>query len=315
MKSNNTNLVAFIGNVDYVKTAYADLKSQDNVTLIENSCFDYYKAICGKLHIKPLNSIYYLLSVYFAIRYCSKTKKNVFLFHGVDFLWMFDLPLLSIAKKRYNVKCVGYFWDVIDFVKYSVPNYKNVLDLIVTIDEELALESGVDYYPIFYTEEIVSGNAEKCDVFFCGEDGGRLELLETVLSVLSKRGLKCDFYCSKSPFAGKVINGIKHIKSMPHSEYISHIKSCGIILDIVKPGVKCCSLRFCEAVIYEKKLLTNNPSIRKLSIYNENQFYVFDKNVYIDNCFLDAPLSIKPEAKKEVSPLRFVEFIYFKLGI
>ena len=167
---------------------------------------------------------------------------------------MLDIPLLAIAKKWKKVRTIGYFWDVIDFKKYSVPNYLHKYDMVFVIDEQLAMNYGCEYYPIFYSKEEIQGDIEKCDVFFCGEDGGRLKILESVYSELTRQGFKCDFYCSRSSHEGKTINGIKHIKQMPHSVYISHVKACNVILDIVKPGVSCCSLRFCEGVIYEKKV-------------------------------------------------------------
>ena len=310
-----TKIVAFIGKADYVQTAYSDLKGEEDIVLIGLSCFDYYRLACEKLHVKPLTIIYCILSLYFVIRYCSVKKNIVFLFHGVNYLWMFDIPLLTIARKRKNVKVVGYFWDVIDFEKYSVPDYLYKYDISFIIDEQLAEKYGCEYYPIFYSKEDTITYPEECDVFFCGEDGGRLGLLESVYAQLTSIGLKCVFYCSKSSFEDQTINGIKHIKQMPHSQYISRIKACKIILDIVKPGVSCCSLRFCEGVIYDKKVLTNNPSILKQTFYNTNQFSVFEKADSIDQNFLMDELSVSLTNKYEVSPKRFIDVIRDRLNL
>lgn len=308
----NKNLIAFIGTADYVRTAYADLRGHEDIRLIERSCFDYYRAFCKRLHIKPLYFINLLLSWFYVLRYCRAKKNNIFLFHGVDYIWMIDLPLIALAKKMRGVKIVGYFWDVIDFESYSVPQYSDVFDLIFTIDENLALKYGCQYYPIFYSKEDVQIQTEHCDVFFCGEDGGRLSMLESVYRVLSDYGLKCDFYCSKSSNDGMIINGIKHIKQMPHSQYVSHINTCRVILDIVKPGITCCSLRFCEGVIYDKKVLTNNPSILNQVFYREEQFCVFDEKLLFNNSFFDSVFPITASSKYKVSPMRFVEHMYEK---
>lgn len=313
MKTADINLIAFIGKSDYVQTAYADLRDQDGIVLVGLSCFDYYSILCKKLHVKPLSIIYFFLSIYFLFKYCCKKKNNIFLFHGVDFLWLLNLPLIKFAKKWYNTKIVGYYWDIIDYSRFSVASYKDSFDLIITIDDAQAEKDGVEYYPIFYSEEYIDGESENCDVFFCGEDGGRLCLIEKIYSELTKRGFVCDFYCSRSPNAGNTINGIKHIQNMPHLEYISHLKSSNILLDIVKPGVSCCSLRFCEAIIYEKRLITNNLSIKKLKIYNENQFQYFDDIERISTSFIKDTFIVDRSLKKEVSPIKFFNFICSKL--
>ena len=312
-KHGDCRLIAFIGKTDYVQTAYADLKERKDVNLIGLSCFEIYRNICDRFHIKPVHFVYYLLSVYFVLRYCSSNKRTVILLHGVNYLWLFDLPFINIAKKTRDVKIVGYFWDVIDFVKYSVPDFQSRFDLVFTIDDQLADKYGCEYYPIFYSKEETELFSEACDVFFCGEDGGRLELIEKLYSVLTDKGFKCDFYCSKSIYNGKTINGIKHINQMPHPLYISHIKACKVILDIVKPGVSCCSLRFCEGVIYDKKVLTNNSSIYKQSFYNNNQFCVFEKAESIDKDFIQKELIVRKSNKYEVSPKRFVDVVYERL--
>ena len=308
-------LIAFIGRTDYVQTAYSELRNRNDIILIKQSCFELYRHICGKLHIRPLYFVYHLLSFYFYLKYFRRKKKYVLLFHGVDYLWMLDIPLINFVKKKRDLYLVGYFWDVIDFIKYSVPQYRDRFDIVFTIDEQLAYKYGCQYYPIFYSKEDSGLNSEECDVFFCGEDGGRLQLLETIYSTLTSKGLSCDFYCSKSVYDGKIINGIKHIKRMPHSIYISHIKSCKVILDIVKPGVSCCSLRFSEGVIYDKKVLTNNPSILNQSFYNKQQFYVFDESCDIDDSFFEEEPSFVESNKYEVTPNRFVDYIYQQLNI
>lgn len=316
MKSNNTNFVAFIGNVDYVKTAYADLKGQNNITLIENSCFDYYKAICGKLHIKPLNSIGYLLSIFFVIRYCSHRKINVFLLHGVDCLWLLDIPLYRLAKKWYQVRFVGLFWDSIDFVRYEAYKYKDKYDLMINADPEINRKYGVTNYPhAFYSKINIKPIDEICDVFYLGENGGRLPMMEKVYAKLTEMGFKCDFYCGRSENAGQTINGVKHIKRMSYFEYLSHLNNSRVILDLLKPGINGPSFRHIEGVVYDKKVLTNNPIAMELSFYDENQFYFFDDSLEFDEEFLGSDLSAPNTHKADLSPLKFVEFVCSKLGL
>ena len=229
---------------------------------------------------------------------------------------MMDIPLISVAKQRYNAKIVGLFWDSIDFEKYRVYEYKGKLDMIIQADPDLVNKYGLDYYPIaFYSKLDIKPFDEPCDVFYCGEDGGRLPIMEKVYEKLSDMGITCDFYCARSKRAGETINGIKHIEKMPYREYLSHMLTSRIILDILKPGIQGPTLRYCEAVVYDKKVLTNNPIAREMSVYDEKQFYVFDDNLQFDEEFLSTGLSSPNAHKADLSPMRMVEFICSKLNL
>ena len=316
MKLINAKIIAIIGTADYVQTAYADLRRQDNITIIGNSCFDYYKFFCKKFHLTELKIVYYILSFYFVKRYCSHKKTNVILMHGVDHLWNTDLPFYSLAKKSYDVKFVGLFWDSIDFVRYEAYKYKDKYDLMINADPEINQKYGVVNYPhAFYSKVDIKPIEEKCDVFYLGEDGGRLPMMEKVYAKLTKMGLTCVFYCGRSEKAGKTINGIKHIARMPYLEYLSHLNNCRVILDILKPGIKGPSFRHIEGTVYDKKVLTNNPIVKELCFYDEKQFYVFDDNLVFDEEFLRRDLQKPNVHKDDLSPLKFIEFVCSQLGL
>lgn len=313
--SSNTKLIAFIGTTDYAQIAFNDLRAQKGVKLIGHSCFDYYSFICRKLHIKPKRLVYHFLSIFFLLRHCAFKQNIVLLFHGVNHLWMLELPLISIARKYYNTRTVGTFADSVDFCRYSVYNYKGKFDLLFSWDIENVKKYKVDYYPnLIYSKVDIRQNAEECDVFYCGEDGGRLHLLENVYKQLTAMGLKCDFYCARTEHSGEIINGIKHIAPIPYIQYLSHIKNCKIILEIIKEGNSSHSLRVCEALVYDKKLITNSPLVKDLPMYDTRQFFVFDKNLAFDEGFLKSELSISNSHNDYFSPKRFVEYIYLKLG-
>ena len=316
MKTNNNNLIAFIGNSDYVQTAYADLRGQDGIALIGLSCFDYYNIICKKLHVRPLFIIYYFLSLYYLFKYCSKKKNNVILFHGVYYLKMLGLPLCKMAKKYYKAKIVGVFWDSVDFERYSAYKYKEEFDLMISADPEINDKYGIINYPYaFYSRIKIEPIEDKCDVFYLGENGGRLPLLEKVYAKLSGLGYRCEFYCGKSDRAGETINGIKHIARMPYMQYLSHVNNCNVILDIIKPGISGPSFRHIEGVMYDKKVLTNNPIAKELSFYDDKQFYIFDDKLIFNRSFMDSKLQTPNLHKEDLSPQKFVDFIYSKLNL
>lgn len=316
MDLRNNNFVAFIGTTDYVQTAYSDLRGLDNISIIGNSCLEIYKYICNKYHIKEFRFISFILSLYLVKKYCLNAKTNVFILHGVGGLSIINSPVYNIAKKRYNAKFVGLFWDSIDFVRYEVYKYKDRYDLMINADPEINKKYGVVNYPhAFYSKVDIKPIDEKCDVFYLGEDGGRLPMMEKVYAKLTELGFKCDFYCGHSEKAGQTINGVKHITRMSYFEYLSHLNNCRVILDLLKPGINGPSFRHIEGTVYDKKVLTNNPIAKELSFYDDNQFYLFDDNLVFDEEFLRNDLQ-KPNAHKDdLSPLKFIDFVCSHLGL
>ena len=100
---------------------------------------------------------------------------------------------------------------------------------------------------------------------------------------------------------------------MPHQEYVSRLSCCDTVLDLVKPGASCCSLRVCEAVAYHTRLLTNNPLVKKLPYYAEDSIAIFSEpsEINLDFCKKkDQP--VYPNANA-VSPMGFLEFLDCKL--
>lgn len=55
-----------------------------------------------------------------------------------------------------------------------------------------------------------------------------------------------------------------------------------VIIEILQKGQNGSSLRYFEAVCYNRKLLTNNPNIEKLPFYNPEYMKVFSSSDDID---------------------------------
>ena len=69
------------------------------------------------------------------------------------------------------------------------------------------------------------------------------------------------------------------------------------------------SLRYFEAIVYNKKLLTNNPEVVELPYYDERYMRVFESIEDIDVDWVKAIEKIDYKYKGEFSPLGIIEYI------
>ena len=82
-----------------------------------------------------------------------------------------------------------------------------------------------------------------------------------------------------------------------------------VLLEIMQEGQTCGTLREHEAVIYGKKLLTNNTFISDREFYSEKYISVFDKPEDIDIDFAtDLDGQVVYKGREGISPAKFVEY-------
>ena len=70
------------------------------------------------------------------------------------------------------------------------------------------------------------------------------------------------------------------------------------------------TLRTCEAIMYDKKMITNNPEIKNAVFYSPERISVFEDVSEIDADFvLREPQKVDYQFKDKLSPLKFLEFL------
>lgn len=134
------------------------------------------------------------------------------------------------------------------------------------------------YYSKFDTSEDVS---VAYDAFFIGNVKKRSAIINDFLTESNKHGLKNLFLLSGNTSA---ISGgpFKEISFMDYQSSISELRKCNCIIDFVDDKNKGQSLRYFEAIVYNKKLITNNPNIKDLPLYNKKYMRIINEINEID---------------------------------
>ncbi len=198
----------------------------------------------------------------------------------------------------------------------------NLSDLVYTYDKSFAENNNwihtYQYYSYNTTQEHV---APKSDVFCAIYHGGRLATVVETYDVLTKKGVNCLFYISgvsneeKNKYARK---GIIYNHFLTYDQIIDHILNTHVLLDVTKKGGGGITLRPFEAIVYNKRLLTNSPVISEFPFYDNKYMQSFEKIDDVkkfDASFFTTDESVDYHYDGRFSPIHLLEDIKRRLNI
>lgn len=230
--------------------------------------------------------------------------------------WFFgENGFLEFLKQEFpNSKTVYLLLNVNRYLQIDFETFRLCFDKVITIDKGDAEEYGLDYFPFFYSAiETFDPTLEESDCFYVGNAKKRLDEILTVFKLLSTNGLKCDFHIVGVPEEQqRYQDQIIYNQPMNYDDVVCHVKKTKMLLEIMQEGQTCGTLREHEAVIYGKKLLTNNKGIVDQVFYSPQNISVFSDPKMIDLDFtknLNDSVKYNDNDKESISPRVFVKYI------
>lgn len=206
-------------------------------------------------------------------------------------------PYLAGTLRRYkrefkNIKYVLYYTDIINCAVSKNAYYlqmKKIFDLVYTVDAADAAKYGMKLWPTLYSRAKDYGDVHtKFDMYFCGVSKGRSSILLDCLSKSTDNAIntKMDVICYDDADAYQGYDELLTIRSpkqhLMYSSVLEHELEANCILEVVQKGQVALTLRAYEAVVYNKKLLTNNKTIFTFKYYNPLYMKYFENVEAID---------------------------------
>lgn len=148
--------------------------------------------------------------------------------------------------------------------------------------------------------------------YFVGLDKHRAQTLNVIGDVIhSKYGIECDFNIVKDKTSSSV-SPYYISKGLSYADNLKKTQECTFILEINQQGQSGLTLRTLEAMFFSKKLISNNPHLKKFDFYDEGRIYVFesveDFNSNEFTKFIEAPfLKIEEHMLNKYKALTFFE--------
>ncbi len=325
----NYNFVIFASDFYCYETAYGDVIDLDNVQYLSNYIpnKNKFQNYLYRIHHSPiLHKIVDIPNKKFWFR--SYFENNFlhdypicFMFFGRNLI-LEEYGYVEYLKKKYpNSKYVCFFQDLM--VQHSINNIdhlKTVFDLIISFDHNDANQYNIEYFSLVNSKskDDLSSNLNESDVFFLGAAKNRFDEIIAAYEKLRAKNLKCDFHIvGVKPKDQKYSDDIHYIKDMSYIENLKHIVKANSILEIMQQNGHGFTQRMVEAIVYDKKIITNNPEVKTSSFYNPSNIFVFDNSEELGTetlFFENFGRKADHEYKDEISPLKLLEFITEKLN-
>ncbi|MDO4413632.1 MAG: hypothetical protein Q4C20_01000 [Erysipelotrichaceae bacterium] len=207
----------------------------------------------------------------------------------------FDLRFLEDCKiKNPELKIYCLLLNSVSSITFSNYTIKSKFnsfpwDSVLTFDPIDARENNWRYIGLNYYSKHQMLGIEKIenDIFFAGSIvGSRGDKIIEILKYLSENSISCEFMCprvNKSQRSQDFPDGINLLrKRVSYSEILQKMLKSNCILEILQPGQGGGTLRYFEAVCYNKKLLTTNQRIKEYLFYNEKYMKIFSDFSDID---------------------------------
>lgn len=239
-------------------------------------------------------------------------------------------PYLAGTLRRYkkrwkNVRYVLFYLDIIGAgVSRNADQLrqKGVFDLIYSYDADNAADYGLLQWTTFYSESAGCKDISAAShlYFCCGVTASRIPVLADCLEQCRNNGITCkmDLVCNEpaqtlqkyAPMANLLPAG----HTLNYAQVLERELSARCMLEIVQPGRNGLTLRPYEAVVYNRKLLTNCKSILDFPYYNPAYMQYFEKVQDIDWQWVKDETPVDYDYKGNFSPALLLEDIKRRLG-
>lgn len=194
-----------------------------------------------------------------------------------------------LRKHQPNTRLIYYFIDGVErTAQVSRVSLEKLLDFmkqfdgVYTYDRNDSERFGYPFIeiPLWISKETAAASTD-CDLYFCGRDKGRSELLMDIYDRASTAGVRCHYRITNlKPENAR--EGIVSAAWTPYSETVREARSANCILELLAENNHGATLRYKEAVIYNKKLLTNNPEVQHLPYYDARWMRYLEKAEDVD---------------------------------
>lgn len=117
---------------------------------------------------------------------------------------------------------------------------------------------------------------KKTKALFIGRDKGRLAELQNLKNRLEKIGVDCEFHIIRDTN----IKNSSYEKPIPYSRVVEMLADADVIVDYYIDDNAGLSLRPMEAMFLNKKIITNNKTIKNYDFYCPENIYILGNEIY-----------------------------------
>ena len=277
-------------------TMFADLKNDTRVSIISFLPEHDHEKLYKLHHARSLNRrrpapfrfLWESSRMEAEVRKAYEEHNKLCLIFNNFSLPYFEPSQLKAWKKRYKVKLVLCFIDRLSsyFAAEARMYEKNVpFDAVYSYYKKDAEEAGCKYFDRYYSAMDMPKAVDHYGVYFWGSDTGRRKKIEDIYIRLDELGISSRIGICYAQGEWPRLPGIVYDTPRKYEEMLKDMAGADVLLDVIE-GSGGVSLRYLEAVVYGKKLISNNPEIRNMRFYDPGSMLLIKDPEYIDPDFI-----------------------------
>ncbi len=192
-----------------------------------------------------------------------------------------------IAIKSFTNSYITYIYD--SCKRFPVDHLLvGIFDRMYSFDLEDVASFGFNHITNYiYLDKQPISSQFNYEVFTVLSVDKRINQLNKIAQQLDQLNISYKFIVVSSRKPAHLHPKIEHrTKEIKTKELKTYIDNSRIILDLLREEHNGISFRIFEALAYQKKIITNNASVKNYAFYNSNNFLALDpKNIKIDASF------------------------------
>lgn len=284
---------------DAILQAASGLENENDVQIIrddftiEDKFRKIYKIINKKLRGHGLCCFQWLLETRMfdkfyrlsGCRFQENTQNYIVIFNSALLHYYSKGYLKRLKKKNSNIKYILYIVDPMpDGVWKRITQMQEAFDKILTAHPYNTKRYGFEYFPFLYTPpEYTPIQQVSKQIYFCGVvDEHRYEVIRQFIEKCKENSVSYEIHMFRAERYEKILDVGVYYGLVPYDENIARAVNSNCILEIVRDNFIGFTQRYYEAVVFNKKLLTNNAEIKEYAYYDERYMQYFERVEDID---------------------------------
>ena len=198
---------------------------------------------------------------------------------------------------------------------FHIEEAKNIFDMILSYDSLFDVPTyGLTYAPVYmskFDEFANSIHTCKYDITFIAAAKDRMGTIHKIYKNLESNGLKSYFYIFRAKETERLVETsiIYSDAFLERFELLKKELESNCILEVLKGDAYSNTLRFWEAVFYNKKLYTNWKGVVDSPYYDPRYIKVFEKPEDLDYEFIRERIDVDYKYNGELSPVKILDII------
>lgn len=225
----------------------------------------------------------------------------------------YPMEMIDIIKRDATLNLLyldthDHNW-VCSYANYLVK--QNAFEKVFTIDPKDAQKYRMILTNTPYSKKKNSDKNDKTNqIYFCGTDAGRMFSLFRIWQEARKKEIRVKYDLSYADHFKDFFeqdSNVNFFEFLPYEKVLKSIFESSCILELVQKDQSALTVRPYEAVVYNKKLLTNNKSIFNFKYFDDRYMRFFEKIEDIDWDWIIEDIDVNYNYQGEFSPIYLLE--------